>query len=176
MLIRTEVEPASLAPAVRETVRRFDPQVPVGELSSLSSILADQLVTRRATAHVMDGFAAGALALAGLGLYGLLALLVSGRMRETGIRLALGSSPAVEARRVLRECLTQALAGVVCGVGLAVLAGRLVQSLLVGITSRDPLTLAIVSATMLAVAAAAASLPAWRAARVDPATVLRGDA
>jgi putative ABC transport system permease protein len=175
MLIRTRVEPGALASAARETVRAFDPQVPVGNLSALSSILADQLVTRRATTHVIDGFAAGALGLAGLGLYGLLALLVSGRRRETGIRLALGSSPAIEAWRVGRECLISTVAGVTCGVALALVSGRLVQSLLVGVSPRDTPTLAIVSFAMLVVAAAAASLPALRAARVDPATVLRGD-
>src|SRR5829696_9070175 len=109
--------------------------------SLVSSILADQLVTRRATTHVIDGFAAGSLSLAALGLYGLLALLVSARTRETGIRLALGSSPQLEAWRVARECVTSAGGGVACGIGLALLSGRLVQSLLVGVSPRDPVTL-----------------------------------
>jgi predicted permease len=174
-LVRTLGEPQALAGAVREAVRRFDPQVPVGTLAPLTSILADQLVTRRATTHVIDSFAAVALGLAGLGLYGLLALLVSGRIRETGIRLALGSSPALEAGRVVRECVASTAVGVGCGIGLALIAGRLVESLLVGVSARDALTLAIVSATTLVVAASAASVPAWRAARIDPASVLRGD-
>ena len=175
LLIRTSVEAESLAPAARETIKRIDPQVPVGSFSTLASILAEQLVTRRATTHVIDGFAAGALGLAGLGVYGLLALLVSGRTRETGIRLALGSSPRLEAGRVARECIGSTAAGVVCGIGLALLSGRLVQSLLVGVSPRDPVTLGAVSVAMLIVAIAAASLPAWRASRVDPATVLRGE-
>ena len=176
MLIRTGGEPQTLAGAVREAVRRFDPQIPLGDLRPLTSILADQLVTRRATTHVIDSFASVALGLAGLGLYGLLALLVTGRMRETGIRLALGSSPALEASRVLRECVASTAIGVACGIALALIAGRLVESLLVGVSARDAVTLAIVSATMLAVAASAASIPAWRAARIDPASVLRSDA
>jgi predicted permease len=176
MLIRTNVDPAALAVSARRTVRTFDPQVPVGRLSALSSILAEQLVTRRATTQVIDGFAACALALAGLGLYGLLALLVSARLRETGIRLALGSSPALEARRVVRECVISTAVGVAIGLGLALLFGRLAQSLLVGVSPRDPWTLAAVSMTMLAVAAGAALAPASRAARVDPAVVLRGEA
>jgi predicted permease len=175
MLIRTESEPEALGQAARDVVRRVDPRLPVDRLSSLSSILAEQLVTRRATTHVIDGFALGSLSLAALGLYGLLALLVSARRRETGIRLALGSSPRLEAWRVARECVLSAAAGVTAGIGLALLAGRLVQSLLVGVSPRDPITLAAVCVTMLAVAAAAATLPAWRAARVDPATVLRGE-
>jgi putative ABC transport system permease protein len=175
LLIRADIDPAALAASARATVRAFDPQVPVANLTPLSSILAEQLVTRRATTQVIDAFAACALALAGLGLYGLLALVVSARMRETGIRLALGSSPAIEARRVVRECLSSTVAGLAVGTGLALLSGRLVQSLLVGVSPRDGATLGAVSVTMLAVAAAAASLPAWRAARVDPASVLRAE-
>jgi ABC-type antimicrobial peptide transport system permease subunit len=175
MLLRTIGEPEGLAGNVREAVRRVDPQVPVGTLSSLSSILADQLATRRATTHVIDGLAAAALALAALGLYGLLALLVTGPMRETGIRLALGSAPLHEAIRVVRDCLTSTVAGVSCGLALALAAGRLVQNLLVAVSPRDATTLVGVSLTMLAVSICAASFPAWRAARVDPIAVLRGD-
>jgi ABC-type antimicrobial peptide transport system permease subunit len=121
---------------------------------------------------LFDGFAAGALALAGLGLYGLLALLVSARLRETGIRLALGSSPGQEGRRVMRECVVSTGAGVVIGIGLALMSGRLAQSLLVGVSPRDAATLSVVSVTMLAVAAIAATIPAWRAAGVE---VLRAE-
>ena len=174
VLLRTDVDPSSLAPAVRETVRQFDAGIPIGRLSPLSAILAEQLVTRRATTHVIDGFAAAALALAGLGLYGLLALLVAAGARETGIRLALGSTPGTEAARVARECIVNTAAGALGGIALALICGRFVQSLLVGVSPRDPLTLTLVCAAMLLIAAAAASLPAWRAARVDPATVLRG--
>ena len=176
MLIKTAGDPGAIAGSARETVKRFDPQVPVGTLSPLTSILADQLVARRATTQVIDGFAAAGLGLAALGLYGLLALLVAGRMRETGIRLALGSSPAIEAARVLRVCVISTIAGVGCGVGLALVAGRLVQGLLVGVSPRDAYTLAVVSATMMGVAVVAGVRPAWRASRVDPASVLRGDA
>lgn len=175
MLIRTHVDPAAMAADARRTVREFDAGLPVANLSTLSAILADQLTTRRATTQVIDGFAACALTLAGLGLYGLLALLVAARTRETGIRLALGSSPALEARSVLRECLLATGAGIACGVGLALVSGRLVQALLVGVSGRDAATLAVVTVTMLLVAVVASSLPAWRAARVDPAAVLRGE-
>jgi predicted permease len=175
MLIRTAGDPRALAGAARETVKHFDPQVPVGTLSPLASILADQLVARRATTQVIDGFAAAGLALAALGLYGLLTLLVAGRMRETGIRLALGSSPILEAGRIVRVCFISTVIGVTCGIGLALVAGRLVGSLLVGVSPRDAATLALVSMTMMIVAMAAASPPAWRASRVDPASVLRGE-
>lgn len=174
LLLRGEGDPSSLAAAARGAIRQFDPGVPVDTMRTLASILDEQLVTRRATTHVIDGFAAGALSLAALGLYGLLALLVAGRTRETGVRLALGSSPRIEAARVLRECSANAAMGIACGLALAFVCGRLVRSLLVGITSGDPATFVAVSVAMLLVALAAGALPAWRAARVDPATALRG--
>jgi hypothetical protein len=174
LLVRTAGDPRTLAAPARDVVRRFDPGVPVDTMTTLSAILAEQLVTRRATTHVIDGFAAGALSLAALGLYGLLALLVASRTRETGIRLALGSSPRIEAARVVRECAVNATSGIACGFALALLAGRFVRSLLVGVESTDPLTLTGVSIVMLVVGLTAAALPAWRAARVDPAIALRG--
>ena len=174
MLVRSAVDPRSLAAPARDVVRRFDPGVPVATMTTLADILDEQLVTRRSTTHVIDGFAAGSLALAGLGLYGLLALLVAARARETGIRLALGSSPGVEARRVLRECLGWTAVGIGGGFVLALPAGRMVQALLVGVSPRDGVTLTLAAAVMAAAALAAAALPAWRAARVDPAAVLRG--
>ena len=174
MLLRTTKDARSLAAPARDAVRRFDPSLPVETMSTLSAILAEQLVARRATTHVIDGFAAGALSLAALGLYGLLALLVASRTRETGVRLALGSSPQREAARVVGECAANAAIGVACGLVLALVSGRLIRSLLVGVTSGDPQTLLGVSIAMLIVALAAGALPAWRAARVDPATALRG--
>jgi putative ABC transport system permease protein len=174
MLLRTAADPRSLAVPARDVVRRFDPGLPVATMTTLSAILSEQLVARRSTTHVIDGFAAGALVLAALGLYGLLALLVASRARETGIRLALGSSPANEALRVVRECVASAGAGIVAGVVLALPCGRLVRSLLVGVSAYDPPTLGAVAAVMLIAGVAAAALPAWRTSRVDPATVLRG--
>jgi putative ABC transport system permease protein len=174
MLVRAEREPLSLAAAARDTIRRFDPGVAVDAMTTLDAILAAQLVTRRATTHVIDGFAGAALSLAVLGLYGLLALLVAGRVRETGVRLALGSSPRVEALRVMRECVASTAIGVAFGLALAIAGARVVRTLLVGVTSGDPVTLAAVSLAMLLAALGAAAIPAWRAARVDPAAALRG--
>lgn len=173
MLMHTTVDPTSMAAAARQTMRRVDAAVPVGTMRTLASILAEQLVARRATTRVLGGFAGGALTLAALGLYGLLALLVAAGVRDTGIRLALGSSPAQEARRVLRQSVVSTGSGVAVGIALALAAGRLLRSLLVGVSPDDSSTLAAVAAVMTAVALASAALPAWRAARVDPAAVLR---
>jgi ABC-type antimicrobial peptide transport system permease subunit len=124
---------------------------------------------------VIGTFAGAALSLSALGLYGLLAVLVAGRTREIGVRLALGASPAVVARTVLRESIVNTLVGIGIGLVLALVAGRAVQGILVGVSGRDLRTLSIVAATLLAVSVAAAVAPAWRAARIDPMVALRAD-
>jgi ABC-type antimicrobial peptide transport system permease subunit len=127
------------------------------------------------TTGVISGFAGAALVLAALGLYGLLTVLVAGRTREIGVRIALGASPRLVARGVLRESLLNTIAGVAIGVTLAVAAGRFVQSLLVGVSSADPRTLGAVAATLAGVAVLAALGPALRASRVDPIEALRAE-
>jgi hypothetical protein len=173
MLVHTATDPVSLAGPARQALRTIAPDAPVGTMTTLASILAEQLVTRRATTHAIGGLATGALTLAALGVYGLLALLVASGLRETGIRLALGSSPRQEAGRVIRTCLTSAATGVGAGIVLALMGGRLLSSLLVDVSPGDAATLLSVAAVMLAVATLAAALPAWRASRVDPSTALR---
>jgi putative ABC transport system permease protein len=175
LLVRTAGDPLALAADVRAIVRSIEPGATMAAPRSLAGILRDQLVTRRATTDVFGGFAAAALVLAALGLYGLTAGVVSSRTREIGVRLALGASPGAVARLVVDDSLITAGAGVAVGLVLALWAGRLIESLLVGVGSRDPVTLAVVAATLLIVAALAAVLPARRAASVDPATVLRGE-
>jgi putative ABC transport system permease protein len=107
-------------------------------------------------------------------MYGLLVVVMGSRTREIGVRLAIGASPGGIARKVVADSLRNAGMGVALGAVLALVAGRLVQSLLVGVSPSDPLTLAIVVITLLAVSVAAALLPARRAARVDPVEALRG--
>ena len=139
----------------------------------MTDILDDQLVARSVTANVISGFSGAALALAALGVYGVLSLLVASRTREIGIRLALGASPALIAGRIVRESLRNAAPGLALGIALAFIAGRLLEGVLVGVTASDPLTLAVVAVTMLGTAVLAALIPAVRAARVDPAVALR---
>jgi predicted permease len=175
VLVRTDTTPLPLAGQVRAVVRSVDVEAASGAARSLEAILSDQLAARRVTTDVIGGFAGAALGLAALGLYGLLAVVVAGRTREIGVRLALGASPRNVARHVVIESLGNVAAGVAVGIGLALLAGRLLQGLLVGVTPRDPATLAIVAATLAAVGVAAALGPATRAARVDPARALRAE-
>ena len=165
----------AVAADVRASVRRIDSSITITGATSLDAILSEQLVSRRVTANVIGGFAAAALALAALGLYGLLSLFVSGRMREIGVRLAIGASPASVARRIVVDSLQTAGAGVLLGVALALTAGRLIQHLLVGVSPHDPATLVAVGGALLAIGMSAAVAPARRAARIDPVTILRAE-
>ena len=175
LLVRTSADPRQRIAEVRAAVTRLDRAITFDEPTTLSQILADQLATRRITTGVVESFAAAALVLAMLGLYGLLAILVAGRTREIGVRLALGAPPALVARNVLRESLANTVAGAAIGCVLAIAAGRLIESLLVGISSTDPLTLSIVVATLLVVSLLASVAPARRAARLDPIEALRAE-
>lgn len=175
VIVRTKGDPAPLAGPVRDAVRRLDAGVTCSAPVALSRILADQLATRRVTTDLVSGFAGVALALAALGLHGLLIVVVAGQTREIGVRLALGASPSVVARHVVGDSVRNAAIGVGAGLVLAIVSGRLLQSLLVGVTPRDPLTLSAVALTLLAVAGGASFIPARRAATVDPATTLRAD-
>ncbi|MGE3274788.1 MAG: ADOP family duplicated permease [Vicinamibacterales bacterium] len=175
LIVRTAVAPGSIAGALRAAVRGVDAGATVSGVQPLQDILDEQLVTRRVTTDVIGGIALLAVLLAALGLYGLLVVAVTGRARELAVRLALGAAPGALARHVLGDSLRPAAIGVGAGLLLALWSGRLLEGLLVDVGSGDPLTMAVVAATLLAVAAGAGLAPARRAARVDPARALRGD-
>jgi putative ABC transport system permease protein len=173
LLLRAAQDPRTMLRDVRAGVRTVEPTATVSAPRRLADIADEQLVTRRVTADVISGFAAAALALAALGVYGVLTLIVASRTREIGVRLALGATPKGIARHVLLRSLVHALPGVALGIALAVIAGRLLEGTLVGVTGTDVSTLTAVAGTMLAAATVAALLPAMRAARVDPIDALR---
>ena len=175
LLVRTATDPILKVNDVRAAIAGLDRSITFDEATTLRQILADQLATRRVTTGVLEWLAAAALGLAVLGLYGLLAILVASRTREIGVRLALGAPPLIVARGVLRESLANATAGTVIGCVLAIGAGRLLESLLVGVSGSDPRTLSIVVAALLTVSVLAALAPARRAARIDPIEALRSE-
>lgn len=175
LLVRADADWTRVAPVLRQAIRRAEPDATVGQVRALDDILAEQLASRRVTADVVGGFAAAAVALAMLGLYGLMAVTVAGRVREVGVRLALGASPAEVARVVIVESLGYAAVGVGAGVALALGVGRLVEHLLVDVSAYDPGTVATIALILLVAAVAAAAVPALRAARIDPVTALRSD-
>jgi len=175
LLARTSDDPLDSAAAIRSAIRGTDRAITLDRATTMERILADQLVARRMTTGVISGLAATALALAALGLYGLLTVLVAGRTREIGVRLALGATPQRMARAVVRESLQNTIAGVGLGGIMSIAAGRFVQSLLVDTSAADPWTLGTVAATLIGVAILAGLGPALRAARVDPIEALRAE-
>jgi ABC-type antimicrobial peptide transport system permease subunit len=150
-----------------------DPEQPVAYLMPLEQLAGESLALRRMSALLAAAFALVALGLAALGAYGVVAQVVGQRTREIGVRLALGASASSVVGGVLREALSAAAAGAIAGLGAALLLGRLLRSLLVGVAPVDPLSLAVAAAALVVAAGLAAWLPARRAALVDPATVLR---
>jgi ABC-type antimicrobial peptide transport system permease subunit len=140
----------------------------------------DELVSRavarpRMTAVLMVSFAAIAAALAGVGLYGVLSYAVSQRVREIGVRMALGAEPRAVLGRVVGEGMSLVLAGLFVGVGAALLASRFLASILYGIEPTDAVAMGGACLFLTAVALSACALPAWRATRVDPAVALRSE-
>jgi predicted permease len=171
--IRTAGDPSSLAQPAVAAVHALDAQLPVQEIHSMDEVIEGTLVSERFRALLLEMFAAAALTLASVGIYSVLSYLVRGRRREIGIRTALGARTSDVLRMVLLEGLKPALLGIVLGAAGALLAAGLLEKLVFGVKASDPLTLGVVAASLLLVAVAASLLPAWRAAKLDPLTVLR---
>ncbi|AHG89021.1 permease [Gemmatirosa kalamazoonensis] len=166
---------ATLAAVVRDEVRRLDPSLTLGRARSLDRVLAASVDPPRLVMLLMVAFAAVALLLAAVGIYGILSYTVQRRRREFGVRLALGARPSDVLRPVVREALGLALGGAAIGVALAVAGGRFLAGLLYGVTPADPLTMLAVVSVVLAVTLASSVLPGRRAARTDPGRTLRDD-
>jgi putative ABC transport system permease protein len=171
--VRTAQAPAAVMNAIRETVARVDPAVPITNLRSMRMQVRENLAMERFVAGASTAFAVLATLLAGLGLYGVLAYAVAQRAREIGLRVALGA-PARRIRAlVLRQVAAMAAIGIAVGAAAAWMLGGAARSLLFGIEAGNPLALAAAGAVLAAVALVAAYFPARRASRVDPMSVLR---
>jgi putative ABC transport system permease protein len=175
VLVQTAVPPMSIAPQVRERLRELDSNVAVAELRTVDSALADALATRRFVMVLLTGFAALALTLAVIGLYGVLAYLVTQRSREIGLRMALGAGRSAVVQMVLRQSLGYVLPGVVLGILAALFLARVLQGQLYGVGPADPMTFVAVAALLFAVAMLASWMPARRAAGTDPMAALRNE-
>jgi putative ABC transport system permease protein len=175
LVIKTAQDPAAIAGAVRQQVRAIDPNMPVAEIRTMSDVVDATLSTPRFTGVLLGTFAALALILSAVGIYGVLSYLVSRRAREIGIRVAIGASRAEIVRLVLRNGVSLALAGVAVGVAGAAWAAELMRGLLHDVRPGDPLTFIAVGVLLSLVAALASFVPAWRAAQVDPVIVLKGE-
>ena len=172
-VVRTAGDPADGLAAIQEAVWAVDPLQSFYSIATVDQLLSDTLAARRFTTTLLALFAAAALTLAGLGIYGVIAVATAQRTREIGLRLAMGARPLDVVRMVVGGALVLAGAGVVVGVVAALWTSRLLTGLLFGIAPTDVTTLAGVSVLLLLVGASAAWLPARRAARVDPLVALR---
>ena len=161
--------------AVRSVVAAIDPAIPVSEIRTMEQRIADDVARPRVTASLLLSFAIIALALGAVGIYGVIAYAVGRRTREIGVRMALGARRIDVVGMVLRESAVLAGSGIALGIAGAVFATRALRSLLYGVEPGDPMTLAMVSLVLAAVALGASWLPARRAARVDPAVALQSD-
>jgi len=173
LVIRTESAPAALAPAVRAAIRSVDPEQPVALVRTLERIVDESVAQQHITMLLVGGFAALALVLAGVGLYGVMSYLAAQRTHEIGVRMALGAQPSDVLRLVVRQAMVVAITGAAIGLAGALALTRLMASLLFGVTARDPLVFVTAPLVMLAIALAASFFPARRASKVHPLTALR---
>ena len=175
IVARTAGDPISVGGAIRGEVRQMDSSVPISNVRSMNEVVATALATPRLTGFLLSAFAAIALALAAVGIYGVLAYVVSQRTREIGIRLAIGADRSQLLGMVLRQGLLLAGIGTAAGLIGAFALTRLMTSLLYKVRPNDPITFAAVAAGLLLIAAVASFLPARRATRVSPTTALRAE-
>ncbi len=175
VVVRSSADPAALTGAVKQQLHELDTDLPLYNVVTMEQRVHLSLARRRFAMLLLAGFACISLALAAIGIYGVLAYLVSQGTREIGIRMALGATRSAILGLVLRNGIALALTGVAMGVAAALLLTRLMQSLLFGVTAGDPLTFCTVPLLLLFIALLATSVPARRAARVDPAECLRYD-
>jgi putative ABC transport system permease protein len=164
-----------MVPSVRKALASVDPTLALARVATMDDRLASTLARPRVNALLLAGFAATALLLAALGIYGVIAYSVVQRTRELGIRVALGARGEDVLRLVLRQGLTPVAAGLLLGLCGAAAASRVLQSLLYGVAATDAATYLAVAAFLAAVATAASYLPARRATRADPLTALRAE-
>ena len=175
IMVRTLVPPTELARPVVGAVHAVDPDQPVLEISTMDEVVEDVLGRRWSTVQLLGAFAALALVLAAIGIYSVLAYAVRQRVREIGIRMALGAPTSGVLRLIVADGLKPTILGVVIGLLLAAALGRVMESLLYGVGVHDAVTYAGVALVVTGVGAMATLLPAYRATRVDPVDTLRAE-
>ena len=173
LVVRTRDGGAALTPVVRDAVWSVDKDQPIVRVASMDDLLAASAASRRFALTLFEAFALAALVLAAAGIYGVLAGSVVERTREIGVRAALGASRADIVSLVLGQGLRLTALGIVLGLAAATIATQALVTLLFGISRLDPVTYTGVIVLLALTAAVACAIPAWRAARVDPATTLR---
>jgi macrolide transport system ATP-binding/permease protein len=175
LLVRTTGDPAAALPALRAAIHEIDRDLPVYDAKSMSDHLALSLLPARMAGAVLGVFGLVALALAALGLYGVVSYSVSQQTREIGVRLALGARPRDVLRHIVAQGMRLTAIGIALGLVIAAAVARLLSSLLYGVSPSDPVTFGAVALLLAAVALLACYLPARRAAAVEPMVALRRD-
>jgi predicted permease len=175
LVMRTLVPPMSLATPAADVVRAIDQEQPVEDIRTMDAVLDRTVRAQRFSAWLLGLFSAAALTLASVGIYSVLSYIVRGRSREIGIRTALGARTADVVRLVVVEGMTPALIGIAVGALASLATGKLLQTLVFGVSAWDPLTLGAAAVGLTLVALVATLVPAYRASRFDPLIVLRGN-
>jgi putative ABC transport system permease protein len=173
IVVRTSSDPSAILSAAKDQIREINKDQPFYSINTMDALVSKSLGERRFNLLLLCTFAAIALALAGVGIYGLISFSISQRKHEIGVRMALGAGARDITRMVLGEGIVLALAGVGAGIVGALLLTRLLKGFLFGVTPTDPLTFAVISALLVALALVASYVPARRATRVDPMVALR---
>src|SRR5256885_2968143 len=178
VVVRTAGDPNALLPVLPRVSSAIEPDIPVTGAQrpgALTDVVSGQLARQRLTVTVLSGFASGALLLAALGIFGVIAYVVTLRTREFGVRAALGATPRDIMRLVIRQTTGVVAVGLVVGVGAALALTRLMTRLLYNVPATDPLTFASLTVFLAVVALLASYFPARRATRVDPMIALRNE-
>ncbi|MFC1544466.1 FtsX-like permease family protein [Gemmatimonadota bacterium] len=175
LVLRTDGEPTDLVPAVRAAIHEIEPDMPLTRIGTMRSWMDGNLQSGRMAVGMLGGFALIALLLVAMGLYGVLAYIVSQRTREMGIRMTLGAQPHQVVRTVLRRAMTLTGTGLVLGIAGGFVVASVMQSTLFNASSLDPLIYLAAIAILSAIAVGASIVPAIRAMRVDPVSALRSE-
>ena len=174
-VVRTSVEPRSLEPTMRRLVSSLDPDVPVTQVHTMQELMFTGLSQPRFAMALLGTFAGLAIVLTVVGLYGVMMYSVTGRTREIGVRMALGARRGIVLKMVLRDAAILLAIGIAVGVTAALISASLLQSMLYGTGSRNPLVLTLVCIAVALAGLIAAYIPAFRAASVEPMQALRSE-
>jgi putative ABC transport system permease protein len=175
LIVKTSGDPLSLVAPIRAEVARIDPALPVANIRTMDDVVAASIAKPRLAGSVLLLFAGLALLLAAVGLYGVLAFVVSERQHEIGIRMAIGADAGDVRRSVLSQGLGLAAVGIVAGAAASLALGQLITGLLHGVSPYDPITFGVVPAVLLGVALLASWIPAHRATRISPILALKSE-
>jgi putative ABC transport system permease protein len=173
LLVRTRLAPAQIVPALRHEIAQAAPDLSTANVRLLSDVVDESMGSAPFNTVIVSGFAAAALVLSAIGVFGVFAFGVAARRREIGIRIALGATRGAVTRLLLREIATPVVLGLAGGSAIAIAAGRIIGALLYGVTSTDPASFAIAIIVVIVVALGAAYVPVRRALHGDPANALR---